>query len=448
MTMGMKLKRPELKRLLANEKGMLLVAGLVLLAAMTMVGTTAYLLSSTDIKIGANFKNSQQALRVAQAGAERGREILRKENGDEERGPDPTSFNSELIYYAAGNVPIATGTLNGYNYTVRLRNDWSSTSGDPYYPGDPGGDTADSNNKVLLVSTATDVKGRGVTATVEIAVTLPPPPSAPPPASIPNPVATIALLGDSGTFMGGSSNAKSLNGDDQCGNNAPLPVVQVSAAGSLSGVQSSISSTKPETYHTKVNGQLVDATTNMNDIAKSLTAGEMVNNGTILNNATSLNNMIDNIRSLPQATILPGGSTNANADLGSVSNLKITVVDGDFTMNAGASGAGILVVKGQLNFHGNINFTGIIMVIGKGQMVRNGGGNGTISGTVWVANTAGPDGIVGNADDAMGAAQLNTSGGGASNFQYCSSAVNNAISATAPPPTYDPLQVTSYRQVL
>ena len=88
------------------------------------------------------------------------------------------------------------------------------------------------------------------------------------------------------------------------------------------------------------------------------------------------------------------------------------------------------------------------MVVGDGVMVRNGGGNGTISGAVWVANTSGPDGNPGTADDAMGAAVLNTSGGGASNIQYCSSAIANALSLTATPPTYDPLLVKSYRQVM
>ena len=88
------------------------------------------------------------------------------------------------------------------------------------------------------------------------------------------------------------------------------------------------------------------------------------------------------------------------------------------------------------------------MTIGKGVMVRNGGGNGTLSGAIWVANTAGPDGIVGTADDAMGPATFDVSGGGASNVQYCSSAVNNALAATAPPPTYPPLTVLSFRQIL
>jgi hypothetical protein len=415
-----------------NEQGFLLVVAFVLLVSLTLIGTTAYILSSTDIKIGAGFKNSQQVFQAAQAGAERGREVLRQVNANQTTGADPTSFNSELVYYTAGNRQLTSGSIGNYAYTVMLSND----------PGDAGGNSADSNNKVLITSTATG--SNGIKAVVEIAVTLPPPPAAPPPLNIPGTPGTINLLGNSATFMGGNSNAKSLNGNDQCGNSSPLPVVAVSDQGSLSGIQNSINNSKPKTYHTNVNGKSVDASTNMNDIAKSLTPAQMNNNGINLNDPASLNGLVDSIAALPQANVVPGGSS--NVDLGDVSHLKVVVVDGDFAMTG--SGAGILVVKGQLTFNGNVDYTGIIMVIGKGIMVRNGGGNGTISGAVWVANTAGADGVVGNADDAMGAAVLNTSGGGSSNIQYCSSAVNNAIAQTSPPPTYSPLKVTSFRQVL
>jgi hypothetical protein len=421
-----------IRSILVNDKGFLLLASLVLLVALTLIGTTAYILSSTDIKIGAGFRNAQQGFQAAQAGAERGREVLRQVNANQTTGADPTSFNSELVYYAAGNRQLTSGSIGNYTYTVILSND----------PGDAGGNSADSNNKVLITSTATG--SNGIKAVVEIAVTLPPPPAAPPPLNIPGSPGAITLLGNSATFMGGNSNAKSLNGDDQCGNSPPLPVVAVSNQGSLSGVQSSINSSKPKTYHTKVNGKSVDASSNMNDIAKSLTPAQMNSNGINLNDPTSLNGLVNSIAALPQATVEPGGSN--NVDLGSVSNLKVVVVDGDFTMTG--SGAGLLVVTGQLTFNGNVDYTGIIMVIGKGIMVRNGGGNGTISGAVWVANTAGADGIVGNADDAMGAAVLNTSGGGSSNIQYCSSAVNNAVGLTSPPPTYSPLKIASFRQVL
>ena len=424
------------QRVLENENGFLLIASLVLLTTLTLVGTTAFILASTDIKVGAAFRNARLAFEAAVAGTEVGKEVLRQVNANQTSGADPTSFNSELVYYAAGNHTLTSGTIGNYSYTVLLSND----------PGDAGGASADSNNKVLLTSTATG--SNGIKAVVEIAVKLPPPPAANPPINFPSTVATVTLLGSSASLTAGNSNAKALNGDDQCGTGTPLPVVETGASGSLAGIQSSISGSKPKTYHTKVNGQQVDASANINDIAKTLTQAQLTSNGYNLNSAASLNGLVQELHDLPQTTVVAGGSDSSSVNLGSVSSLKIVAVDGDFTMNAGASGAGILVVKGQLTFSGNVSYTGIIMVVGKGVMVRNGGGNGTISGSVWIANTAGPDGVVGNADDAMGPASLDTSGGGASNFQYCSSAVNNALAATAPPPTYSPLTVVSFRQIL
>jgi hypothetical protein len=416
---------------LGNEDGFLLVTGLVLLTILSLLGTTAFILSSTDIRIGASYGNAQQAYYAALAGAEKAREELRQTNASQTTGADPTAFNSELVYYAAGNRTLSSGTIGNYAYTVQLSND----------PGDAGGNSADSNNKVLITSTATG--SNGIKAVVEIAVKLPPPPAAPPPISFPSAPATITLLGSSETFTGGNSNAKSLNGDDQCGSVSPLPVVGLNTSGSLAGVQSAISSSKPATYHTNVNAHQVSASTNMSDIAKSLTAGQMSSNGYNLNNAASLNGLVQTLHDLPQTAVV---AANGSADLGDISHLKIVVVDGDFSMHG--SGAGILVVKGQLTFSGNVSYTGIILAIGKGVMTRNGGGNGTISGQIIVANTAGADGIVGTGDDGFGPASFDTSGGGASNIQYCSSAITNALATTAPAPTYAPLTVTSFRQIL
>ena len=423
---------------LKNQDGFLLVTALVLLATLTVLGTTAYLLSSTDIKVGGSFKTSQEVLQVAQAGVERGREILRQANADQTYGADPTVFNSELVYYASGNHSLTSGTIGNYTYTVALSND----------AGDAGLNVADSNNKVLITSTATGPNN--AKAVVEIAVALPPAPSGSP-MSFPSSPGTVALLGNSASFVGGNSNAKSLNGDDQCAAvSNGLPVVAASAAGSVAGIKTSVTGSKPETYHTKVNGVSKDATTNINDIVKQITTAQMTSAGYDLSSPSSLNSLMDSIRDLPQTAHMAGGTTSAAVPggMGTAGAQKIVHVAGDFTLSSAQTGFGILAVTGNLTFNGNINFTGIILVIGKGTMVRTGGGNGTISGAVWVANTAGADGIPGTADDAMGAAVLNTSGGGNSNLQYCSTAINNALATTAVPPTYSPLIVKSSRQVL
>src|SRR5438046_1339289 len=118
-----------LRQLLKNEDGFLLITGLVLLTTLTLVGTTAYILASTDIKIGAGFRNARSVFHVAQAGVEAGKELLRQINANQTTGADPTSFNSELVYYAAGGRTLTTGTIGNYAYSVTLSNDSGDAGG-------------------------------------------------------------------------------------------------------------------------------------------------------------------------------------------------------------------------------------------------------------------------------------------------------------------------------
>ena len=50
------------------------------------------------------------------------------------------------------------------------------------------------------------------------------------------------------------------------------------------------------------------------------------------------------------------------------------------------SGSGILLVTGTLTMSENPSFNGLILVIGKGNVQKNGGGNGTLDGALLVAN--------------------------------------------------------------
>jgi Tfp pilus assembly protein PilX len=78
---------------------------------------------------------------------------------------------------------------------------------------------------------------------------------------------------------------------------------------------------------------------------------------------------------------LPNPSTlNAGTDAAPV----INVVNGDYTLPG--SGSGILLVTGTLTMSGTPSWDGLILVIGKGNVVKNGGGNGTLDGALLVAN--------------------------------------------------------------
>jgi hypothetical protein len=114
------------------------------------------------------------------------------------------------------------------------------------------------------------------------------------------------------------------------------------------------------------------------------------------------------------------------------SDPKVVVATGNFTLNG--TGAGILVVTGQLVFNGNVDYEGVILAIGEGYMRRNGAGNGTLRGAILVANTAGADAIPGTGDDTLGPPTFDTNGGGNSNVNYCSTVIKNALSVVTPRP--------------
>ena len=94
-----------------------------------------------------------------------------------------------------------------------------------------------------------------------------------------------------------------------------------------------------------------------------------------------------------------------------------TFVDGDCTLTGGS---GFLVVTGTLTMRGSTNFNGVILVLGKGELIRNGGGSGNIYGGVTVA-------AFGRTSGGFTAPTFDTSGGGNSTIQYDSSALTTAI---------------------
>jgi Tfp pilus assembly protein PilV len=78
------------------------------------------------------------------------------------------------------------------------------------------------------------------------------------------------------------------------------------------------------------------------------------------------------------------GGAGCSGSYGSTANPQITFINGDVTLGGGA---GVLIVTGTLTISGNMQFNGLILVIGQGQVVVNGGGNGTIYGEMLVAQT-------------------------------------------------------------
>jgi hypothetical protein len=103
----------------------------------------------------------------------------------------------------------------------------------------------------------------------------------------------------------------------------------------------------------------------------------------------------------------------------SVDSPMFTFVDGDCTLT---EGSGFLVVTGTLTMRGNTNFKGAILVLGTGELIRNGGGNGEILGGITIAK-------FGRTSGNFEAPTFHTNGGGNSNVQYDSSSLTRGLAS-------------------
>ncbi len=69
-------------------------------------------------------------------------------------------------------------------------------------------------------------------------------------------------------------------------------------------------------------------------------------------------------------------------DYGTVADPKFTFVDGNAVLE---DGAGLLVCTGTVTLNGNDDYKGLMLVLGDGVIIRNGGGNGASLGAFALA---------------------------------------------------------------
>ncbi len=85
-----------------NEKGFILVAGLLLISVLMLAGTTSVIMSTTDIKISDNYKSYNETLYAAEGGAEYGTGMLR----------------SALQVSGASTAGVLPPAINGFSFAT------------------------------------------------------------------------------------------------------------------------------------------------------------------------------------------------------------------------------------------------------------------------------------------------------------------------------------------
>lgn len=212
------------------------------------------------------------------------------------------------------------------------------------------------------------------------------------------------------SFDTGSSGAKSYSGADYSGVEAQRPAFAVSPCDKNEAEQGI---KKHDTVADPEIGLLVD---DAND-------EDTVEQPSFLDTADKarayLATLQSNAQSLGRYFKPATGSAMTIND--SLDTPMFTFVDGDCTLN---NGSGFLVVTGTLTMSGNTNFKGAILVLGTGVLIRNGGGDGQILGGITIARFDRTSG------DFL-APTFETNGGGNSNVQYDSTALNRSIASGA-----------------
>ena len=318
------------RKIFKSQKGFILVAALTLLSALTLAGVTAYILSSTDIKIGGNFRNNQVVLQVAMAGTERARELLRVENlnsgntssfSDELDSLSRKGANGVLDGYTAttDDQPLATGTINGVSYAAYLTNDSA----------DGTSNTTDSNGRVLITSVATGPNNSK--AQVQVVVSAYAPPSSP---------ATIYAEGD----VTGNGSSLSISGNDACGGGTDLAPIYTKdpATTNLNG-NPTLTGNPP----TPQNGPLdIDIQKYLDALKPGATTTlTQDQNGASYGSATSY----VTVYSWPDD---PNNYNNQGLKLQNVTGYGILLVQGDLTLGGGFNWHGVIIATGSITLNG------------------------------------------------------------------------------------------------
>jgi hypothetical protein len=422
-----------------NERGSALLLAVFLLAILTGMGVALHYQSQSELFMSSADRQAKQTYYLAEAGIEAGRQQLLNTNGGGSLDDDLTGaagtngvldFDPDAIravYDTNGAVSGFTGygddqplldvsALGNGWYAAFLTNDPANTGG--------VGSTTDDNDRVMITGV-----GAGPDGSLEVAEAIVEPVT-PFPGDLP---ATVTVFGESPTFSDVDDPAKVFDGSDCAG--AGIPGFIVPAAG-LIGTSAEtvfVGSLSPQTIYTGSGGvghnTVVDLTdpTDPGVIPSSL---GLIDPGWI--DCDALRGMADEVRGAADVICTEGVS----CTLPPSTPDRIIFAEGDFTLAAGMSGAGLLWTTGRLTMDSSVNWNGIIVAAGEGELFRTGAGTGARSGAMMIADIAGPDSVYGNADDCTGGsagfapAVLNESAGGTGQFAYCNADVLAATPIT------------------
>jgi Tfp pilus assembly protein PilX len=205
------------------------------------------------------------------------------------------------------------------------------------------------------------------------------------------------------------------NGGTGCGTATNEPAVGAYDNGSVTTLTGQLN--RPGSYTSSTPYTATPAVSNVNTQLGPLTTVD------------GITNLVSSITAAAgPSNVFPNANNSTPTNMGTNAAPVINVVQGDLSL--GGSGAGILLVTGTLTMSGTPSFNGLILVIGKGNVVKNGGGNGTLNGSLLVANLYSDTPptythlIPLGSNNPPGIPTINWNGGGNATIQYDSCWIN------------------------
>ena len=403
-----------------TESGLALITALLILSFLTILGSALLSSTTVDVRIADNYRTNTQLLFLAEAGIEAAREQLRTSanalSADlvTAAGADgnlSTSVELDTLV-AADDIPliptdaglIGTGeTLNDASgdtvgtYHVFMRND----------PVDGESSTTDTNDVVTLVSIG---EIGNASKTIEVVVKR---------GSFPPIPAALTLNGAvDPAFDSGNAGNFGINGTDEA-NVADENAIGVIADGDIAEVNEGIANNNDDNYAgvDNLNPPPADVANIEGDLSP------------MLKTTAGLESLVSSISAAATDTYTPGfGNSTSLGDVGGANDYRVVVVNGDCDFGPG-QGYGILLVRGNLTTSGNFGWDGLILIIGQGDLLWNGGGNRDISGGIFIAKTRGTP----TAQDPLGpmlasrgTVKAVINGGGGNGIRYNTTAIQSA----------------------
>ncbi len=384
-----------LNKIKNDQKGLVLIITLSLLAILTLTGTIVINSVNTDIKISSNFRTSKQAFYAAEAGTEEARERLSLTTTDanfigDAANPNPPN-GSWSTYLITNSTTLSDSDWHAWlsvddhdpdydaTYTRDIKN--SNQTEIPFrvrikhkrefdaIPGSYIDDALATNSGIILYGyTDTSIQN----TPVQFATTT---------ASIYSPVEIITAYGSSSTSVknieievvrnpgmpvlatlyseadvtvNGGGGGTVVSGDDACGVASPVDTIYTLSPGTTNSSGSPTYSSPP-----------VDGTNNLD-----------------------IEGYIDAFRD--GAEVLTDKLGNNISDWGSSTNFKRFFSDSTTfspqLTNLDDNGFGILMIEGDVKLNGGFSWDGIILVTGTATL--NGGGGGiNIRGALYANHT-------------------------------------------------------------